>query len=830
METMMEKRIRRRMTLITSEKDRARKTRFVEFTSVKSFDEIKEEREAVLGQAGFRADSSDDERDETCDASIMTECVSELRRRRVYEMTHGRPYPLKSSKKKHNFWQPEDPSRSLLLSPSFSEQSNVSALAAPAREAEGAAAKEGEAGVAATFFSQSQLTPEKNVGRILWDVQTTNLQRDLEAIIRDNNTQTTNVQRDLEVVISNKVDERQRIKDSFIKDEVADGFVCEDDEIMTPVRIKKFIDAYDEAKNEEEREGIVLPLFQQTEIVVEEMNRSETETTLTEVSTATQALAAFITSAVGVMKEAKTPEKDENGKYLIHLNQVEPKCLSAATPYKATKLFQEKGMFAAFTPSSKLITTVPTPKTTETIDSSMDDADIMVTKIDSDNDDAVDVTTIVEEMDYGVLWPSLFCKKEPDDKEAFPEVIETDTKKMLEALVEGGALQREVDGTNVLKLFVDMYHKHTFERIVRALQALKGLQSLVICRAIDKNRRTYRTTEEIKCLFDATMPIQKLESLVLLNFSSASMTDLATLLHSQPFLYRLKIQMADGTLDGEVLGMMATAPCLTHASLDLKESCSFATLLNSKTLQTLQVNSKSLDMQHSHVQTLVCSLQSNLILTTLDLTPVISVEHFRMLCHTVKYNYRLESLRVNLRLKTEEESKTVAMELANLFRENNVLINVWNYSHSLCTMRDSSKRDLFAALRNSKSMQEFKFFSEDLGDWKNAEGGNPPWLEENLNSTLDEYSTVMTIDDPKEGELSDSFSSSYIFGDDKSRRGDEPLAMCGLQSSDLQGTLCGIDVSDFSTACDCTALRKIGTKIHDWANETKKKAQYMDMN
>ena len=33
---------------------------------------------------------------------------------------------------------------------------------------------------------------------------------------------------------------------------------------------------------------------------------------------------------------------------------------------------------------------------------------------------------------------------------------------MLEALVQGGALRQEIDGKNVLKLFIDMYQKQTF--------------------------------------------------------------------------------------------------------------------------------------------------------------------------------------------------------------------------------------------------------------------------------------------------------------------------------------------------------------------------------
>mmetsp|Transcript_27514 Transcript_27514/g.60539 ORF Transcript_27514/g.60539 Transcript_27514/m.60539 type:complete len:853 (-) Transcript_27514:138-2696(-) len=839
MDTTMDKRIRRRMTLIKSEQHRARKAQFKKFSSAKSFSEIKEEREAMLAQRGMRHDASCDERDDSCNASIVSDCVSEMRRRRVYEMTHGRPYPTTSTKKKHNFWQPEeDSSRSRVPSSSFSEQKKTYTLP-----------------VVTPLASQPSSSPERTTARVLWKVETANLQHDVEAL----------------VLKESNAEERRRMKDCFIKDEIMDGAGFEDDELMTPVRIKKFIDAYDDAKNnrgeqegivlpffkdtfeqnesfinayaydypkddKEEREGIVPPFFEKTftqkEDAIEKTDHAEIAATVTEISTGTQALAAFVTSAVCVMKEAKTPVK--NSVNSEDLKEIEQHALSAVTPYKAAKLFQEKIMCMAVTPSNKLITKVPTPMTTKTMDSSMDEAEIMVKKlslgdsISDDDDDADDDTkdndkgvdadadadteTVTTKVDYGVLWPSLFHDEESDAQENFPGVIDTNRKQMLEALVEGGALQREIDGTNILKLYVDMYHNHTFERVVHAIQELKGLQALVICRAIDKTRSTYRTIPDIKSLFDATKKIQRLNSLMLLNFTPDSMTDLAMMIHSQSHLYRLEIQMAHGTLNGELLGVMATAPCLTHVLLELHESCSFGTLMNSKTLQTVRVNSKSLELKSSHVRTLVYSLQSNLTLTSLDLSPAISVAHFRSLCHTLKHNYRLESLRVNLELKTEDESNIVAMELANLFRVNRFLINVWNYSHQSCNISDTIKRDLSAALQSNASMQEFKFFSDDLCDWKSTKHGNSIWLEGNPNYTSRECSTVYTADGGLEdGEASFSVLS-YNSSVDKSHLGDETFSICGFESSDIQGAL-----SDLSQACDCSGLKTMSNKLHNWA-------------
>ena len=830
----MDKKMRKRMTLMEYERDRALNAQFATFSSPKSFDEIKEEREASMissaaaeGGDFRRGCSHDDERDDECnnDASMMySDCVGEMRRRRVYEMTHHRPYPTRSTKKKHKFWQPEEPPGPAvqLLSPSFSERSSCSVYTNSDKKL--LTTRNASSSLCSTTPGQCQQSslsssPKMATARVLWKVETVNLQHDLEAMVLDNDGDS---------------DERQRMKDCFIKDEIMDGIGYEDDEIMTPVRIKKFISIYDDVKNdEEEREGFAVSPSE-TEASFIDFTPSEIDAAVAEISTATQALAAFVTSAVDVMKEAKTPEKKDNSisEHFTSMQEFEPRILDQtthaiyqeATPFKASTLSQEKAMTT--TPSNKLITKVQTPMTTKTIDSSMDEADIMNTKLGlgNDDDDDNDAHIVIAKVDNGVLWPSLFHNEESDVEASFVEV-DSNSKAMLEALVEGGALQREIDGKNILKLFVDMYHKHTFEKIVHSIKELKGLQALVICRGLDQSRPTYRTVQEIKSLLDATRAIEQLDSLMLLNFTSDSLTNLAMVIHQQPSIYRLQIQLADGTLNGEILGVMATAPRLTHVMLELKESCSLGTLMNSKTLQSVRVNSRSLELKKSHVRTLVYSLQSNFTLTSLDLAPAISVEHFRTLCVTLKRNYRLESLRVNLEIKTEEESSIAALELANLFRENNFLINVWNYSYQSCAISETNKRDVFAALRNNKSMQDFKFFSEDIGDWKNAKakGGNPSWMEANLNNAATDNNTITTIDGPRsvrmrDGDASVSLLSGSSSVGTESLRGDEFLELCGM-----------IDSSTFSIPCDFAAMRNMSTDFHNWATATTKKVQRMEV-
>eukprot|EP00535_Pseudo-nitzschia_heimii_P008294 CAMPEP_0197189500 /NCGR_PEP_ID=MMETSP1423-20130617/19842_1 /TAXON_ID=476441 /ORGANISM="Pseudo-nitzschia heimii, Strain UNC1101" /LENGTH=779 /DNA_ID=CAMNT_0042641623 /DNA_START=83 /DNA_END=2422 /DNA_ORIENTATION=+ len=779
----MDKKMRKRMAMIKNEQNRAFNAQYGTISSAKSFEEIKDEREAVIGRD---YNASDDERDNTCDSGTPADSIIEMRRRRIYETTYRRRYPVKSTKKKPTFWKLEEELArpALLQSPSFLyvDKDLTVSESTPHSTNE-------------LYQQELSCSTKSAKGRILWKVETNNLRHNFEA------------------VVVNDSDEHQMMKESSINDEITDCFGYEDDEIMTPVRMKKFIDLYDDMNNDSmERES-----FGNDNVIRSAVN----EATVAEISTATQALALFVTSAVDVMKEAKTPEKNEIGEnwtpnFQTAISETnndkdtsgyEGVCEGAVTPFTALKLFKDKALAMTATPANKLITKIQTPLTTNTFESNIEETEVIVTKLGPD--DKAETDHDAEKLDHGVLWSSLFDSSEAGS-------IDLNQKAILEALVEGGALHQQIDGTNMLKLFVDMYNKDTFERIVCGIQELKGLQGLVICRAVDRSRPTYRTDEEIESLFHAMDAIMRLESLMLLNFDSSSMMAVAMMINEHSSLYRLQIQLLDGTLNGEILGVLATAPKLTHVSLDLKESCSLGTILNSKSLESICVNSRLLELKKSHVRTLVYSLQSNFTLTTLDLGPPISLQHFQYLCSTLQQNYRLESLRVNLDLQTEEDSKTAAIELANLFRVNKYLLNVWNYSYQSCNISAMSKYDLLEALRGNKSMQELKFFAEDIGDWKDSRDGNTLWMKPNLTTPATKTSTIYegTKGNDENTSIYSSLASTVGF---ESFRGDDTMPICG------------IDCSTFSPPFDCTSVKEMSANFQKWAAKNTRPGRRMEV-
>eukprot|EP00529_Nitzschia_sp_RCC80_P004070 CAMPEP_0113451824 /NCGR_PEP_ID=MMETSP0014_2-20120614/6534_1 /TAXON_ID=2857 /ORGANISM="Nitzschia sp." /LENGTH=948 /DNA_ID=CAMNT_0000343185 /DNA_START=93 /DNA_END=2939 /DNA_ORIENTATION=+ /assembly_acc=CAM_ASM_000159 len=323
-----------------------------------------------------------------------------------------------------------------------------------------------------------------------------------------------------------------------------------------------------------------------------------------------------------------------------------------------------------------------------------------------------------------ILWQSLF----QDDKGRYcameevcdgEELLKSSSNNndnvhtTLEALADGGALQKQDDAKNTVKLFVDKYHKTTFDSIVDNLKGLTSVTTLIVCRGLDQSSSTYRSPSQMKELLSTIRCIENLESLMLLNFGPDSLMDLAMALNHHPSVYRLQIHMAEGTLNGELLGVLATSPKLTHVQVEVKEPCAIGTLMNSHSLQTLQLTSDAIELEKSHVRMLVHGLQINNILTSLDLAPTISVEHFQSLCHALKDNDSLECLRVSLKVYSEEDSSVVATALRDLFKVNTSLTTVWNFTHEFCLMDEHSKQIVLSSLKENTTVRHFKFFKEE---------------------------------------------------------------------------------------------------------------------
>ena len=413
--------------------------------------------------------------------------------------------------------------------------------------------------------------------------------------------------------------------------------------------------------------------------------------------------------------------------------------LSPPNAPRKERIHKTPSPFGAFRTSTK---TPPTVGTATTVDSSSVGFDV-VPMDESFPRDSEEDELMVKMIDIAptfrpagdAVWQSLyqdehgyFCVTDVvcDEEDRPDNTNLVEVTKTLSAFSKSNRTMSDGDSAcsknETLKLFVDTYQQSTFNQIVERISQLKGLRTLVVCRGLNFSESTYRTNSEMRSLLDAIRTVRGLDSLMLLNFRPQTMVDLAKTLNQHPSMYRLQIHLAEGTLNGELLGVIATAPKLTHVQLEMKESCAIGTLINSKSIQTLRVSSQDIALEKSHVRTLIYGLQSNVTMTTLDLAPAMSVGHFRSLCSALKKNDRLESLRVNLKLFSEEDSQIAAVELANLISCNRTLVSIWNYSYEQArTPNSTGKRILYRSLGRKSSLEDFKFFSEDP---------NPSWDEE----------------------------------------------------------------------------------------------------
>jgi hypothetical protein len=674
--------------------------------------------------------------------SIATDSVSELRRRRLYEMHHNRPYSSQTKpKKKFKFWQQEKHSSSPFGTNTSNNFSSVFTPSAPKIATE-------PRRVSSFSDYQDLSTPEarrhyrevtfQDDNNALMDHSfrlRTNSSFDLDSSwihpssgsklymtvndLQDEdeepsdiplytsprralwNEQASALQTQMQnLVLRTKVDED--------KDEIMDGLVYDSDEIMTPVK---------------ERTYVTLP---STTVKVDKKTEA-----IMDKSALVSPDASSLISPLNAVMSFETPEKVPVP-IVTTASVMEdfaachgPSSFEVADEHVLSPPNAPKKERNHKTPTERDCKEVEytTPVTVDTATTGSPNTDL----IPMDEGDEVmgirPMTAVKLSVSPGtgaIQWQSLrragngkFSVSKGVNSARIASMREVATVIQTLANQKPGS-DGATSNNSMLKLFVDLYQQSTYDEIVQHIPEIKDQGTLVICRGFDFSASTYNSVAEIKSLFEALKNVEKLDSIMLLNFRPESMIDLARILNHHPFMFRLQLHLAEGTLNGELLGVMATAPRLTHVQLDIKESCAIGTLMNSKSIQTLRVTSKTTDLAKSHMRTLIYGLGSNQTLTTLDLVPQMSIEHFRSLCSALKENRRLECLRVSLKLTTSEDSQVAAIELANLLKVNRSLVTVWNHLHEESLEPNHvGKRVLQEAFRKNSVIKEIRLHQED---------------------------------------------------------------------------------------------------------------------
>jgi hypothetical protein len=771
-----QKRLRKRMALMEMERNRGLNASLSLTSSsergLRSFEQSQQDKAVLMeakravasgghSVASFNPNScfeSDVEGSKPSD-NVVSDHVSELRRRRLYEMHHHRPYSQTKPKKKFKFWQQEKPTpfhqqpqQMYLLkqqpghqapvnnfnglikqSASFSDYGKYRDPGTPRDDSieyslctnhefdvnwihpmnklrAAHTTDEGEYDDDEPSFISSKASP-----RVLWN-ETSNLQTQMEALALGQ-------QQDGNLVgFTPRPDED--------RDEIMDGLVYDDDEIMTPVMYRKYIASPTiictaETTVAADRSSLISPDASAMITPLLEAVTFETPEKVSAPVVATSMKAfhnSLLESDIEDVIAEITPTNSGDEVVLSPPNAPKKERIHK-TPSTDEDEVTMKAASSTLTPA-----TVGTAATTNTTPASE------VVPMDQSGDETMMPMTAVKlsvNPDSGVIqWQSLYrdekgevlVTKSPEEnptKVASLQEVATVIEALSEQKVQGAdGIVNPSANNNMLKLFTHLYQQSTYDEIIRSIPEIEEQPTLVIARGLDFSASTYHTASEVKALLEALKHVNKLDSIMLLNFRPESMVDLAKTLNQHPSIYRLLLHLTEGTINGELLGVMATAPRLTHVQIDLKESCAIGTLLNSKSLQSLRITSGNISLDKAHLRTLIYGLGSNTALTTLDLAPEMSLEHFRSMCSALRENNRLESLRVCLKLTTEADSQTATLELANLLKKNRSIVSVWNYAHEESSPPSViGKRILQEALKkNDGHVKEIKFYSEDLNE------------------------------------------------------------------------------------------------------------------
>jgi hypothetical protein len=269
---------------------------------------------------------------------------------------------------------------------------------------------------------------------------------------------------------------------------------------------------------------------------------------------------------------------------------------------------------------------------------------------------------------------------------------------------------------HILKLYIDDYQVSTFDPIVESLFSNSSLRTLAVCRGSDPALGNYRTRLEIKAFLEAMRCLPHLETLMMLNFRTDILNDLAVAFQSHATLTKVQLHFAEGTLTPLLLEALASAPKLVQVQLEVNESFEVDRLLHSSSLRMLRVMSENFMFSRRHVRSLADRLATNTTLVALDLEPSLNLESFVALMQALRSNTTLQSLRVSF-CGTHQDCQTAVLELASLLRVNSTLRQVVNHSHgaivSMSIQGTESMECLRRALHKNYSLRRFQFFQED---------------------------------------------------------------------------------------------------------------------
>jgi hypothetical protein len=270
----------------------------------------------------------------------------------------------------------------------------------------------------------------------------------------------------------------------------------------------------------------------------------------------------------------------------------------------------------------------------------------------------------------------------------------------------------DIQHAKFLRLFLDDYPKYQYWPLLRCLHSNKVVKKIVVIRKRQVDGELMRTVEELDCFFYTLRNLSTtLRELHLWNLEED--TVLARGLQNHSGLEYVQLHMESGTVTPALAEALASMPNLIALELEVKASCRADLILESKSLLVLGIISNNFKFRTHHMVALIKKIETNKVLTVLDIEPKIPAYNVRVLMYALRLNKSLETLQFSCSSTCEEEGDCTLEEILNTLSKNTSLRVVWNHCYESFVVSEAMKQKTLNMLRNTPTIEQFHIFAED---------------------------------------------------------------------------------------------------------------------
>jgi hypothetical protein len=271
----------------------------------------------------------------------------------------------------------------------------------------------------------------------------------------------------------------------------------------------------------------------------------------------------------------------------------------------------------------------------------------------------------------------------------------------------------DVQIAEFLRLFLDDYPKSQYWPLLNCLHSNQVVEKIVVFRKRQTDGERIRTPEELDSFFFTLASLHvPLRELHLWNFRSEDLTVLTNGLSNSRRLEYIQLHLESGTIDENLAKALASLHGLISLELEVNESFPVALILESKSLLVLGIICNNFEFQAEHIVAMAQKLESNNVLTVLDIEPRIPTFCLRVLVHALRSNRTLETFQFSCEGVNQDGDSTL-LEILNTLSVNKRLRVLWNHCYESLVISEAIKKKVLQVLLKNQTIEQFHVFCED---------------------------------------------------------------------------------------------------------------------